>query len=226
MNTTFIRGCIPAFAALLLSGPAFAQSTNGDSAGGRPNAAVSGGVTDTMADTTTAPVGGMATIGSIEVSEAWTRQTPPRARAGGAYARITNTGNEPDTLIAGSAPFAGRVEIHEMAVTDGVMTMRELEDGLPIPPGETVELRPGSFHIMLLDMTEPPVEGGTVPLTLVFERAGEVTVDLPVAAIGAASLSGEGGGMGDMMDHGSMDHGSTASDGMEVDEGRTDMPTN
>ena len=220
MNTTFIRGRILAFAAaLMLASPVFAQSADSGPAKDAPDTVMDGGMTDAM----TAPMGGMATIGSIEVSEAWTRQTPPRARAGGAYARITNTGDESDTLIAASAPFAGRIEIHEMAVTDGVMTMRELEDGLPIPPGETVELRPGSFHVMLLDMTEPPTEGGTVPLTLVFERAGGVTVDLPVAAIGATSLSGESGGM---MDHGSMDHGSTAGDGMEVDEGLTDMPTN
>lgn len=215
--TMFQRtGVLALCTAVALAVPAFAQGS-----------AEQNTANEAMPMPSSTSSGGTATIGSIEVSEAWTRQTPPRARAGGAYARITNTGEEADVLIGGSAPFAGRVEIHEMAVTDGVMTMRELDDGLSIPPGETVELRPGSFHVMLLDINEPPVEGASVPVTLVFERAGEVTIDLPVAAIGATSLSGEGGGMSDMdhgsMGHDAMDHGSMSSDAMPAEDMK-DMP--
>lgn len=148
--------------------------------------------------------GAAATLGDLVIEGAWTRQTPPRAKAGGAYARITNTGTADDRLVGGSAPFAGRVEIHEMAIDDGIMTMRKLKDGLTIPAGETVELKPGSYHVMLLDMTDPPRQGGTASLTLVFDKAGEVALELPVAAVGAPRLGAE---KADGMAHGTMKHG-------------------
>ena len=137
---------------------------------------------------------GEARVGDIAIEAAWTRQSPPGARVGGGYARITNRGTVPDRLVGGSVPFAERFEVHEMNVTDGVMTMRELTDGLEIGPGQTVEMKPGGHHLMFMGLTEPPGEGMTVPVTLRFERAGEVTVVMPVAAIGATSLEGLGEG--------------------------------
>lgn len=128
---------------------------------------------------------GAASVGDIAIEGAWTRQSPPGAKVGGGYARITNRGTEADTLVGGSVPFAGRLEVHEMSVADGVMTMRQLADGLTIGPGETVVLKPGGLHLMFQALTEPPVEGEIVPVTLRFERGGEVTVEMPVAAIGA-----------------------------------------
>ena len=180
--------------------------------------------------------GASATVGDIAIEAAWTRQSPPGARAGGGYATITNTGTEPDRLIGGSAPFSERFEVHEMSVTDGVMRMSEIDGGLEIGPGETVTLRPGGFHLMFMGLTEPPVEGTSVPVTLFFERAGTVTLDLPVAAIGATSPGGsategglatEGGpamegGMGHGAmdhgghDHGAMDHGTGTGGGMSL----------
>ena len=132
-------------------------------------------------------------VGDIRIERAWTRQPPPGASAGGGYARVVNEGTVQDRLVGGSVSFAERFEIHEMAVRDGVMRMRELDDGILIEPGETVDLEPGGFHFMFVELTAPPVEGSTVPVTLRFEKAGEVVVQMPVAPVGAGSPFGEKG---------------------------------
>ena len=128
---------------------------------------------------------GTAKAGDLTISAAWTRQAPPGAKVGGGYLVVRNDGTEPDRLIGGAAAFAGRVEIHEMAVSDGVMRMAPIEGGLEIAPGATVELKPGGYHVMFMEMTDTPRRGDTVPVTLTFQRAGDVTVQMPVAAIGA-----------------------------------------
>lgn len=123
--------------------------------------------------------------GELEIGHPWSRATAPGAPVAGGYMTITNTGAEADRLVGGSAPFAGRVEIHEMTMQDDVMRMRELEGGLEIAPGETVELRPGGFHVMFMDLKEPLVEGESVPATLVFEKAGTVEVEFAIESMGA-----------------------------------------
>lgn len=123
-------------------------------------------------------------MGSLVITAAWTRQPPDGARVAGGFLKITNTGTVSDRLIGGSAPFAKAFELHEMAVVDGVMKMRELAKGLEIKPGETVELKPGSFHVMYMDITQRPKAGEKVKTTLKFEKAGEVTIDVPVVAAG------------------------------------------
>ena len=150
-----------------------------------------------------------AGAGDITVSAAWTRQTPPGAKVAGGYLTLTNKGTEPDRLIGGMAAFAGRVEIHEMAVTDGVMRMAPVEGGLVVPPGGTVVLKPGGFHVMFMDLRESPQEGDTVPVTLTFERAGDILVEMPVAAIGAPSPDRGKTDQG-KMSHGTMDHGAAS----------------
>ncbi|EFL89508.1 copper chaperone PCu(A)C [Ahrensia sp. R2A130] len=132
-------------------------------------------------------------VGDLEIVGAWTRQTPPNAKVGGGYLTVTNNGTTADRLIGGSANFAGRVEVHEMSVTDGIMKMAELKDGLTIEPGATVQLKPGSFHLMFMEMKASPKEGDTVPVTLTFANAGEVTVQMPVAAIGAGAPANHSG---------------------------------
>jgi copper(I)-binding protein len=107
------------------------------------------------------------------------------------YLRVTNTGEAPDRLVGGSAPFAGRVEIHEMTMQDGMMRMAEIEGGLVIPPGETAVLQPGGNHVMFMDLTDPPQPGEAVTVTLEFAEAGSVPVEMPVSALGAQSLGGE-----------------------------------
>lgn len=150
------------------------------------------------------PATGTATIGDLVIDGAWTRQAPPSATVVGGYARITNNGSASDRLIAASADFAERTEVHEMSVTDGVMTMNAVAGGLEIAPGATVELKPSSFHLMFMDATSPK-KGETVPVTFVFELAGAVVVQMPVAGIGAGAAPNMNN---ETMDHGSMDHGS------------------
>jgi hypothetical protein len=123
--------------------------------------------------------------GAILVEAPWSRATPGGAKVAGGYLRITNRGTEPDRLLGGSAAVAGRFEIHEMSNDGSVMRMRPVEGGLAIPPGATVELKPGGFHAMLMDLRQPLKEGDVVEGTLVFERAGTVAISYRVGGIGA-----------------------------------------
>jgi copper(I)-binding protein len=124
-------------------------------------------------------------VGDLEIGHPWTRATPPGAKVGGGYLKITNTGKEVDTLVSGSLEAAGHIEIHEMAVTDGVMKMRPLDKGLDIAPGATVELKPGSYHVMFMDLKQPLVKGQMVKGTLEFKKAGKVNVEFQVDDLGA-----------------------------------------
>lgn len=108
----------------------------------------------------------------IAIQQPWIRATPPRAPAAGGFAVIVNGGDSADTLVSASSPRAARVEVHEMSMDGGVMRMRHLVDGLPIPAHGRVELKSGSYHLMLFDMPQPFVEGQQVPVTLVFAQAG------------------------------------------------------
>jgi copper(I)-binding protein len=126
-------------------------------------------------------------LGAIEINHPWTRATPPTAQAGGGFLVLTNTGTTPDRLVDVKSPAADKAEIHEMKMDGNVMRMRELDKGLEIPPGATVELKPGGFHIMFMGLKAPFAKDTKVPLTLVFEKAGSIDVELPVAAMGAAA---------------------------------------
>jgi len=123
--------------------------------------------------------------GDLVITQAWTRATPNGAKIGTGYLTIENKGSAPDRLIGGSADVAGKVEVHEMAMKDGVMKMRALDDGLTIEPGKTVKLAPGGYHLMMFDLKSPLKQGDTLPITLKFEKAGEVKVSLAVEGIGA-----------------------------------------
>lgn len=123
--------------------------------------------------------------GSLVVERPWMRATPNGAKVAGGYVRITNAGGEPDRLISTSIPIAGRGEVHEMSMDGGVMRMRPVEGGLEIRPGQTVELRPGGYHLMFMDLTSGPKEGDEIRGSLVFEKAGRIDVVFGVAGIGA-----------------------------------------
>jgi copper(I)-binding protein len=123
-------------------------------------------------------------IGALEVRAPWARATPPSAMAGGGYLTIVNLGTTPDRLIAARSAASDKVEIHEMKMDGNVMRMRELEKGLEIPPGATVTLAPGGYHIMWMGLRAPLVEATTVPVTLVFEKAGSLDVPFSVQRVG------------------------------------------
>jgi len=99
--------------------------------------------------------------------------------AGGAFLKIQNQGGA-DRLLAASSSAAGMVQLHSMAMDGNVMKMREVE-AIELPAGKTVELKPGGLHIMLMGLKAPLKAGSSVPLTLKFEKAGAVTVNLTVA---------------------------------------------
>ena len=126
-------------------------------------------------------------VGSLEIGNPWTRATPPSAQSGGGFLTITNKGTAPDRLVAVRSTASNKTEIHEMRMDGNVMRMRELEKGLEIPPGATVELKPGSYHLMFMELKAPFAKDAKIPATLVFEKAGSVDVELSVAAMGAAS---------------------------------------
>lgn len=127
----------------------------------------------------------MTKHGTLDISRPWTRATPPKAPTGGGYVTIANTGSEPDRLVAVSTDVAGMAEIHEMSMDGGVMKMRPLGEGVEIPPGETVVLAPGGLHIMMMKLKGPIAEGDMVPVTLTFEKAGDITLEFAAGPIGA-----------------------------------------
>jgi copper(I)-binding protein len=126
-------------------------------------------------------------LGAIKVDAPWLRATPQGAQVAGGYMKITNTGNEPDRLIGGTLEKAGRFEVHEMTLVDNVMRMRELAQGLEINPGQSLELKPGGYHIMGMALQGGYTQGQSIKGTLVFEKAGTVQVEYVVAPIGGAS---------------------------------------
>ncbi len=130
--------------------------------------------------------------GDLVISQPWTRATPGGAKTGGGFLTIENKGSAPDKLIGASADGAGKIEVHEMAMNNGVMKMRPVEGGLTIDPGKTVKLAPGGYHLMMMDLKAPLKQGDKLPLTLQFEKAGKVAVTLDVQGVGAP---GPGGGM-------------------------------
>ncbi|MGO4125812.1 copper chaperone PCu(A)C [Inquilinus sp. YAF38] len=123
--------------------------------------------------------------GSIEVVHPWARATPPAAKVGGGYAEIRNHGSEPDRLVSVTAEVAGRVEIHEMGVKDGIMTMRPVEGGVPVPANSTAALAPGGYHLMLLELKRPLKAGESFAGTMTLEKAGTIPVTFDVQSIGS-----------------------------------------
>jgi copper(I)-binding protein len=136
--------------------------------------------------------------GDLVITQAWTRATPGGARTGGGFLTIENKGSTADRLIGGSGDIADRIEVHEMSMKDGVMTMRPLEKGLAIGPGKTVKLAPGGYHLMMFELKGPLKQGDKVPLTLEFERAGKVKLTFDVQGIGAPGPAGAGNSGMDM----------------------------
>jgi len=122
-------------------------------------------------------------VGSLSIAHPWTRQTAPGQSVGGGFMTITNNGSRADRLISATSPSSDRVEIHTMLMDGGVMRMRPVSDGLAVPANGRLELKPGGYHIMLIGLKAPLELGKTIPLTLRFERAGAVQVQVKVEAV-------------------------------------------
>lgn len=139
---------------------------------------------------------------TVEVRDAWVRTSVQGQKATGAFMKIT--ARDGAKLVAASSPVAGVVEVHEMKMDGDVMKMRAVQGGLDLPAGKTVELKPGGYHVMLLDLKTALPKDATVPLTLVFKDAKgvESRVELKVA-VAAVAPGAAGAKAGDMpaMDH-------------------------
>lgn len=121
---------------------------------------------------------------SLSVTTPWARATPGGVKIGAAYLKVTSKSTVHDRLVGAASPRAGRVELHSHIVEEGVMKMRKV-DGFDVGADSPLVLAPGGNHIMLFDLKAPLKVGEMLPLTLTFERAGDVSVEAKVAPIGA-----------------------------------------
>jgi copper(I)-binding protein len=126
-----------------------------------------------------------AVVGDISIFGPFTRATLPNAPVAGGFLSIVNSGDDIDRLVSAHAAISVETQIHEMAVESGVMKMRQLADGLEIPAGTEVALAPGGYHLMFMSLLQPINEGDLVAVTLVFEKAGEIQVDLIAGGLAA-----------------------------------------
>jgi copper(I)-binding protein len=125
--------------------------------------------------------------GSLNISDPWSRATPKGASVAAGYMTIKNSGSSPDRLVEGSSDVAAKFEVHEMKMENGVAKMRPVKGGLEIKPGETVELKPGSLHVMFVGLKKPLNAADKFKATLVFEKAGPVSIEYDVRAMGSGS---------------------------------------
>ena len=123
---------------------------------------------------------------SIQAVDAWARATPLGAKNGAAYMTLINHGSSDDLLIGVSSPVAGAAQVHGMSLQNGVMMMRPAP-AIDVKAGETVSLDPDGFHVMLLDLKQPLVEGHSFPLTLFFKNSGRLQVSAKIGGMGDKS---------------------------------------
>lgn len=146
--------------------------------------------------------GAAAWAGGIVVEDAYARASTPTAKSGAAFMVLMNTGDQDDRLVAAKSDVAARVELHtHREIADGVMKMMEVEEGFVIPAGGTHMLARGGDHVMFMGLNEPFADGDTVAVTLVFEHAGEVAVEIPVD-LNRKPTHGGGHGAGHGAGHG------------------------
>ena len=139
-------------------------------------------------------------VGSIHISQPWSRATPKGAAAGAGYMTLTNKGAALERVSCVSDDASAQCQIHSMTMEGGVMKMRPVDGGLEIKPGESVTLKPGAYHMMFLSLKHPLEQGGRVKATLKFDHAGTIDVEFPVLAIGAAAPGSSAAGGSTMQD--------------------------
>jgi len=122
----------------------------------------------------------LAAQAQVKVDDPWVRATVAPQKATGAFMQLTAT--KPVKVVAASSPVADVVEVHEMKMVDGVMKMRAV-DALPLPAGQAVALKPGSYHVMLMGLKNPIKAGETVPLTLTVEGEDEQRTTVEIKAV-------------------------------------------
>jgi len=140
-------------------------------------------------------------VGDLEIVHPNSRAMVPGAQVGGGFLKIINHGKTDDRLVSATSDRAGIIQLHEMAIENDVMKMRELPGGIAVPAGATVELKPGGLHVMFMKVADPFKEGDKVKATLVFEKAGPVEVEFTV---GPPAGPAKGGDAPMKHDHGAM----------------------
>jgi len=137
-------------------------------------------------------------VGTLTIDHPWSRSTPPVAQTGAAYFTVHNGGDEGDRLLSAEADVVDLVQLHTHRMEEGIMRMRQVEV-VELPPGEHTVFQPGGLHVMLIGLNAPLAEGGSFPLTLNFEHAGSVTVEVEIqhpsanAPVGSSAMKHEGG---------------------------------
>jgi len=119
--------------------------------------------------------------GSMTIQDPWARPTPPNAKTGAGYFRVTNNGAAADQLLSASSRIASHVEIHRQILDGTVMRMRRV-DSINIAPGQTLSFEPGGYHVMFIGLTQPLVEGDAFPMSIIFQDAGLAEVSVKVRA--------------------------------------------
>ena len=122
-------------------------------------------------------------VGDLTIDHPYARSTPPSAPVAGGFMTITNHGEKADRLIGGSTGFSDIVEVHEMIMVNGVMKMHQIEGGLSIPAGETVVLKPGSYHLMFIGLADQLKPDERRKGVVKFEKAGDIEVEFVVKDI-------------------------------------------
>jgi len=131
----------------------------------------------------------------IEIRDPYARAASPTAMAGAAFMTIVNTSAEDDRLVAAATDAAQRVELHtHIEDAEGVMRMVEVKDGFAVPAGGTTMLQRGGLHVMMMGLTRPFEQDGTIDLTLTFEKAGEMTLTVPIDNARMPEVRGTGTG--------------------------------
>ncbi len=120
------------------------------------------------------------TLAEIEIAGAYARAAMPEAKSGAAFLRISNTGTEDDRLVSASSDIAAKTELHTHIHDAGVMKMVEVEDGFVIPAGGEHALERGGDHVMFMGLGQPMNDGEVVVVTLTFEKAGDITLEIPI----------------------------------------------
>jgi len=127
--------------------------------------------------------------GDLSIDDAWSRPAPVEGATGVVYLEIENKGKEPDRLVAAKTPVAENTELHESTEEAGVAKMRPLADGIKVPPNSEIKLKPRGMHIMLLGLKQKLEEGQSFPMTLTFEKQGDVGIEVEVKSGGKAGAS-------------------------------------
>jgi len=133
---------------------------------------------------------GTLSVGSLTITGLWATATPPGAPTAAAYLTITNNGTTADSLVAVSSPMASVGMLHRMDLSGGIASM-QMVPAIDIPPGKTVRLAPDAFHVMFVTLKQPLKAGETMPVTLIFQKAGRLDAALPVLPIGSKGPPGQ-----------------------------------